>query len=274
MKYKYLSGNAFKSVCKYSSGHYSSAREPHFDFKVRKDLDNNYVFVKTEYIATFFEYIHLDFPFKIITHNSDEAIDHRFLKYLDNPLIEEWYGQNINVDHPKLRSIPIGLANPKWAHGNQRTMDLAIDAEYWKDKKRFVYVNFDIGTNPPERQKCLQETGLQMAGRESFPNYLRDMGESFFALSPNGNGIDCHKHWECFYMRTIPIVTRSLNLKYYRDYPFLIIDDWKDFKDLELTPELYKKIWNNFNVDHILLDNYLLKIGLQNEQATFAGLFR
>ncbi len=267
MKYKYLSGNAFKNICKYSSGHYSSAREHHFNFKVRKDLDNNYVFVKTEYIPTFFEYIHLDFPFKIITHNSDEAIDHRFLKYLDNPLVQEWYGQNINIEHEKLRSIPIGLANPKWAHGNQEAIELAIEAEHWRNKCKKVYVNFDIGTNPLERQKCLQETGLEMAGRTSFPDYLRSMGESFFALSPNGNGIDCHKHWECFYMKTIPIVTRSINLKHYKGYPFLVIDDWKDFKNLELTPELYEKTWNNFNPEQLLFDNFVLRTGLSNDQA-------
>ena len=274
MDYKYLSGNAFKSICKYSSGRYTSARDHNFDFKIRDDVENNYVFVKTEYIPTFFEYIHLDFPFKIITHNSDEAIDKRFLKYIDNPLVEKWYGQNINIDHPKLCSIPIGLANPKWKHGNQDAIDVVNKKRLFEEKDNLLYVNFDIGTNSPERLKCLRHTPTTRSQRTSFPEYLEKMSRSYFALSPDGNGIDCHKHWECFYLRTIPIVTRSLNLKYYKDCPFLIIDDWEDFKNLALTPELYHKIWNDFDTEKILLDNFLLKIGLRNEEKRFAGFFR
>lgn len=264
INYKYLSGNAFKSICKYSCGHYTSAREHHFNFKVRDDIENNYVFIKTEYTFPFFEHIHLDFPFTVITHNSDEAIDERFRQFIDHPLVEKWYGQNINLKHHKLESVPIGLANPKWAHGNPDAVSKVIresqPATYRKTSP--VYVNFDIGTNPQERLSCLEETGLQNADTVDFPTYLNAMSESYFAVSPNGNGIDCHKHWEALYLKTIPIVTKSVNMDFYKDMPFLVLNDWSELKNITLSKELYESIWKDFNPDTILFPQYVNKKGL------------
>ena len=257
--YQYLSGNAFKSICKYSCGHYTSAREHGFNFKVDDNRNNNYVFVKTEYIPSFFNYIDLKFPFTLITHNSDESIDERFLSFIDHPLVEKWYGQNINIRHPKVSSIPIGLANPKWSHGNPENFSKALENHSPHNKNSLVYVNFDIGTNPHERLKCLEETGLPNSERVDFSTYLKDMAESYFTLSPNGNGIDCHKHWEALYLQTIPVVTKSINMEFYTDLPFLVLDDWSEFKNITLSEELYRSIWKKFDPTSLLFNNYINK---------------
>ena len=72
---QYICGNAFKNFCKYSVGSYSDARNHDFDFTVKEHVDNDFVFVKTEYLEAFFRYIKLDFKFNLITHNSDLPID-------------------------------------------------------------------------------------------------------------------------------------------------------------------------------------------------------
>lgn len=259
-KHKYLCGNAFKELCKYSCSHYTDARSHDFDFRVKHEVENNYVFVKTEYLGHFFKYIKLDFPFVLFTHNSDLPIDENFLNYIENPQVQLWYGQNINIDHPKVKSIPIGLANPKWAHGNPNNMDKAINRAHWKDKENLVYCNFDIGTNPFERSVCLEETGLEMAARVSSEEYLKQTGKSYFTLSPNGNGIDCHKHWESFHLKTIPIVTKSKNIDFYNHLPFLVIDSWKEYRNLDLSQELYDKIWGNFDPSTLFFENYVKNI--------------
>jgi hypothetical protein len=58
-------------------------------------------------------------PFILVTHNGDLPVDGNYLQYMDNPNLIKWYGQNIMVIHPKLQSIPIGIANEKWDHGNE-----------------------------------------------------------------------------------------------------------------------------------------------------------
>ena len=272
---KYLCGNAFKSICKYSCGSYTDAFKHDFDFRVKKNVDNDLVFVKTEYLEHFFCYIKLDFDYTLISHNSDLSIDDSLLvdnksvlQWVDNPQIKKWYTQNVCCDHPKVHSIPIGIGNPKWKHGNEKDLDEAIANEYWKNKNNLVYCNFNISTNTVERTKCLQYSGMEMPNGNGgyynldFPPYLKELGESYFVLSPNGNGVDCHKHWESLYLRTIPIVTKSRNMEFYKDLPFLVIDDWQDYKDLKLSKELYENIWKDFDPSSLYFENYVKKLGL------------
>ena len=136
-------------------------------------------------------------------------------------------------------------------------MQIAIDQQYWKNKDNILHCNFDIGTNPLERNKCLHETGSQLSKRVPFEQYLEEMGKSYFTLSPNGNGIDCHKHWEALYLKTIPIVTKSINIEFYKHLPFLVIDDWEDYKNLNLSKELYDEIWGDFNPESLYFNNYV-----------------
>ena len=129
----------------------------------------------------------------------------------------------------------------------KRVQDLSVE------KNNLVYVNFDIYTNPLERQSCLQEIGLTMEERTPFGEHLENLAGSHFCISPNGNGLDCHRHWESLYLKTIPIVTRStfVELLAEKGLPLLIIDDWPKFKSLDLSPSVYKGIWRDFNPDSL-----------------------
>ena len=77
--------------------------------------------------------------------------------------------------------------------------------------------------------------------------YLEDMARSYFTVSPFGNGADCHKTWESLYLKTVPIVTESININFYKNLPIIIISDWSKFNINELNEETYNKIWGDFN---------------------------
>ena len=68
--YKYICGNAFKSLCKYSVGKYTGPHQHDFAVNVNSQ-ENNRVFVKTEYLANFFHYFNLDFEFEINLAKND-----------------------------------------------------------------------------------------------------------------------------------------------------------------------------------------------------------
>ena len=68
-------------------------------------------------------------------------------------------------------------------------------------------------------------TSLSVRGL-TIPQYLQQLSDHKFAFSPPGNGVDCHRIWECFYLGVIPIVKRSPHTENYKDLPVLIIDDW------------------------------------------------
>lgn len=267
-KYKFICGNAFKHSCRYSVGKYHDSRRHDFEFKIKKEIDNNLVFIKTEYTADFFRYINMDYPFSVVTHNSDITIDENFLPFIENKKVNRWYGQNININHEKVTPVPIGLANPKWPHGNQETLFSIQEENISKDK--LLYVNFDKYTNLGERQKCLEETGVELEEKTDFKSYLREVARSYFVLSPNGNGIDCHKHWEAFYLNAIPVVSNSINVDYFvkRGLPFLVVNEWSAFKNITLSPELYKKIWKNFDPNFLNFNNYFWRHVIQSKSCS------
>ena len=184
------------------------------------------------------------------------------------PNINKWYTQNLIFNHPKLRPIPIGIANPKWSHGNQSRFSEIISEQQEKTEK--VYVNFNVSTNPTARYDCLNKIGDQypIQNKKNYPNsasirdhdlfvdstqkdYLRNIAKSCFTVSPVGNGVDCHKTWEALYMKSIPIVTRWHGAEKFKEMgiPMIIIDDWSELKDLHLTIDLYKKVWGDFGIE-------------------------
>lgn len=249
-----ITGNKFKTISDYI-----------LDEKgFRKTDINNLIpvfFIKTDFIDVFFKQYKPSINYKIITHNSDYPISEKHLTYLNDDNLIKWYGQNINTIHPKLESIPIGIANEIWVHGNEEIIKNEISLK--KIKNNLIYSNFDISTNPYERMKCSEsmiKNGISISPRQNFKQYLNELNSSLFSISPNGNGIDCHKIWESLYLKTIPIVTKSINIDYYSDYPILIIDDWESFRKEDITIELYNKIIKKYDNSKLELNHFLEKI--------------
>lgn len=238
----FITGNKFKKISNYSFDEYG--------FNVVNPPKNNETikyFVKIDFVHKFFELEHKK-PFILITHNGDIPVNETHLSYLNNPNLISWYGQNVNILHPKLKSIPIGIANEQWPHGNESLFLNMINCNIQKEK--LVYVNFDINTNINERTYCIkqiQKNGLSMEIKLPFEGYLKELAKSYFVVSPNGNGIDCHKTWEALYLKTIPIVTESININHYQNLPIIILKSWSDFDKELFTPEYYKKIWSDFD---------------------------
>jgi hypothetical protein len=49
-----------------------------------------------------------------------------------------------------------------------------------------------------------------------------------FVLSPQGNGLDCHRTWEALCLGCYPIVKTSWLDPLFDDLPVWIVDDWTD----------------------------------------------
>jgi hypothetical protein len=247
-----ITGNKFKKLCDFVLD------ENGF---VKTEVINNipFFFVKTDLVNLFFSKFIPNYPFKLITHNGDFPITGNYLNYLNNPFLISWYAQNVNFKHEKLKSIPIGIANEIWPHGDEKILINEINKN--KEKTNLVYCNFDLQTNFYERNKCfifMNKNSLKMSNKTNFKNYISELNNSFFCLSPNGNGIDCHKTWESIYLKTIPVVTESININFYNDYPIYIIKSWETFNVNELTEELYYRIIKKLDYNKLKI-NFFIK---------------
>lgn len=186
--------------------------------------------------------------FVLVSHNEDANITAEYMPILEHPLLKHWYAQNILIRHEKLTSIPIGVANEMWPHGN---LDTIVHASNHTNQPRPTdfYFNFDIGTNPGARNLCrteLEKKGLQFVERVPFGVYVQHMLGAKFTISPPGNGVDCHRIWEAYYMGVIPILLRSgFTEQVAENFPCILLDKWDDFDHnacLSQYDELYAKL--------------------------------
>jgi hypothetical protein len=170
----------------------------------------------------------LDHRFVLISHNSDDGVDARFLKTLDDPRIVHWFAQNVSIDHPKLTPLPIGIANAQWPHGQVADF-IAAAAAAPSSKQDVIYCNFGVGTNPTRisiHKRVAASGAISMAPGKPFRRYLADLAQCRWCLSPPGGGLDCHRTWEALYLGVVPIVARTAQgAALYDGLPVIRIED-------------------------------------------------
>ena len=191
-------------------------------------------------------------PFRLVLHNSDDEFGEKQLKYLDIPNCKKIYTQNMNVKHPQVEPLPIGIANSCWDWGDSKIMDEVINEGFSDTNPLFIYANFTKGDGVryERRKDCydiLSENGIIMQESTDYKTYLQDLKKFKFCLSPEGNGIDCYRTWEALYMKTIPICKRSVMVEEFaKTFPIYIVDDWKKF-DIDDVWSSYDSFnWDNW----------------------------
>ncbi len=198
------------------------------------------------FIDKYFE--HLNNDTIIITHNSDDHITESCKDLLDSPKIKKWYCQNRQFEHEKLITIPIGLANSQWPHGNQKMIEEVRNENNKKDI--LVYKNFDVSTSPIWRLPCHELTkmnGIPMYPNKSNEDYWRMLSRSAFVISPRGNGVDCHRIWECLYLKTVPVLFDEVNFSQFKHLPVLNVpnSNWENIT-IDFLRDKYSEFKNRF----------------------------
>ena len=216
-------------------------------------------------------------PFILLTNNSDWTIPddvmYEYTRIVNHPLLTHWFSQNCVVDHPKITRIPIGLdyhtltptrkqqfswsqpeAHP-WGLKQEPVIQEQILNRFKSQSKPFwerlptAYANFQFlmttrygkidrvdayNTIPKslvyyEPRKCVRI--------ECWTNMINHA----FVISPQGNGLDCHRTWEALCLGCIPIIKTSGLDTLFEDLPVWIVNSWS-----ELTEENMKNKINEF----------------------------
>lgn len=236
LKEDIITGNAFKNIC----DDFLDEEKKFIDITKKPKL----IFLKTDWIEIFKLKVlpHIDYQFKLVTHNADRPAISGNLDLLEDSRLIMWYGMNIDTIHPKLQPIPIGIANEKWPHGDKNILLKIINEN--NKKENLVYCNFDITTNYNKRNNtmiaCKQHTYIDFEySKLSFENYTRKLSTYKYVISPPGNSVDCHRIWESIYLGVIPIIEEHLAMRYYYDLPIMFV---KSFNDISV--DLLQKEYN------------------------------
>ena len=181
---------------------------------------------------------------------------------IEDDRIIHWFSQNSNFEHPKMTKIPIGLDyhtlatkdnHTSWGDVNKTAKEqethLLTVASLIVNKELKCYSNYRY------RVFCRKYTNDRIDSINQVPEELVYYEPQFilrivswvkqlhykFVLSPNGNGLDCHRTYEALALGCYPIIKSCPIDSLFDDLPVLIVKEWSD-----VTLELLKKTSDDF----------------------------
>jgi hypothetical protein len=213
------------------------------------------IFVNTWTLTKFFNIIFplLNGSYTFISHNSDLGIEQRHIPFLESKKVIKWFSQNTYTEHKKLVTLPIGLGNQQYSHGNLQLIKQIAETNL--NKELLVFKNFDVNTNFNERSradKITTNNNIPMWPHMDQTEYFTRLAQSAFVISPFGNGVDCHRIWECLYFNTVPVVKEHICFQQFKHLPILFVNDW-DVVTEDFLRQNLKRV-NNSNLKELSLD--------------------
>lgn len=191
-------------------------------------------------------------------------------KILNNNYIKKWYIQNydMTIIHEKMCHYPIGID----FHTGKWLMDMNINLKinfYNKVRnKNILYNNSKIFCDTHlSKTHNDRETMYEILKNNNYIDFLSEQlnfkqiinqyRKYKFILSPRGNGLDCHRTWECFLCGCIVITTSSSLDKMWIEHelPVVILKEWSELNMINLRHALffwYQKFNKYTNEEHIL----------------------
>lgn len=156
-------------------------------------------------------------PCILITHNADRNID-ASLSALKPECVRHWFAQNVTVDRPDVTPIPLGLERPTVSGSRTRPEAFQTAARQTAEMRNLAYLNHSDWTNRRERipirwSLCWRDWVTVRRGPTPFEEYLQEMTRHRCVISPEGNGLDCHRTWEALYLGAIPLVRDSAAMR-------------------------------------------------------------
>lgn len=172
------------------------------------------VFVKTDFLDMFLEKTPIYVPITLITGVSDMSpSDSASRTILSNPNIVEWIGCNINVSHPKIQKVLIGVGEAGRANGDHDTLiRLHTNRPKWEDKIDSMCIPYHSNTH-------IERTFEHMLPKLPFEDYMKEIGKYRFVRCKRGNGLDTHRFCEILLMGSVPVVDHSPLDDLYTQFP-------------------------------------------------------
>ncbi len=207
------------------------------------DIWNNpsCVFCYTHCLNSFSDHLHtLQNSCVLILTNSDQNVSYDYCKaVLDCQTIYHIFSQNLLFQHPKVTSIPIGIANRMWPHGNLQHFSVYSPELVSIMKVKDIFCSVNPSTNSEKRLPCLnriKDLGIPNLLNMSHPQYLNELAQHKYCICPEGNGMDTHRFWEALYLQSIPIVIHSPFIDGVQNLgiPCICVESWDHFDPSQL----------------------------------------
>jgi hypothetical protein len=235
-------------------------------------------------------------PFILITNNSDwtipDDVRYEFARLINHPLLTHWFAQNCVIDHPSLTRIPIGLDYHTlaptrkqvfaWSQPERHSWGIKVDPTiqeqsllqfqlmskpFWERQVK-AYANFQFLMTTRygkiDRTDCLNTVSKDLVYYEP-TKCIRaicwdNMIKHAFVLSPQGNGLDCHRTWEALCLGCIPIVKTSGLDPLFEGLPVWIVSSWSEVTRENMVSKINEFKERTFQTERLTLDFWRKRI--------------
>ncbi|MEI8124592.1 MAG: hypothetical protein WCG42_02415 [Parachlamydiaceae bacterium] len=240
-------------------------------------------------------------PFVLVTSGSDRSFpsetglkQKELNKFLSSDKILHIFAQNCDdmKSHPNISPLPIGVdfhsiaykfpqgcwgetGSPLQQEARLKTILKNLQPTYMRKKKAFVDFQHsdNIRYGPNKRYLSLGEdrtsifkrllpTGVIDHGElMARSNLWQTKGQYAFSISPQGNGLDCHRTWEDLILGCIVIVKTSPLDSMYEGLPVVIVQDWSEItaENMDLWLTQYADAFTNPSYREKLTNRYWMK---------------
>ena len=133
----------------------------------------------------------------------------------------------------KVIPAPYGMQR-RMHPADRRIEDLQEAMKNNPDATQLLYVNHNDSTHTDRigLKDMFRSWATVQDTRVDYPNFLSNLAKHKFVLSPRGNAIDCHRHWEVLYMKRVPVMKRYPYLEeLFKDWPVLFVDKYTDITE-------------------------------------------
>jgi hypothetical protein len=237
--------------------------------------------------------------FKLLTNNSDATLPDDYsvecTAILNHPNLIHWFSQNWVGTHPNVTQIPIGLdyhsmrpiktaalnavrmpqpnkmgwgANkePRAQEHDLLRIQRSAPAFWQREVKAYANFQFMMWTRygKDDRKRALDVVPKHLVYYEPVkaPRDVcwSNMARHAFVLSPQGNGLDCHRTWEALCLGCIPIVKSSGLNSLFDGLPVWIVGDWTEVTEASMRSKIEEFRPRQFAYEKLTLSYWQSKI--------------
>ena len=244
----FIDGDMFENMCDLGFGDkYTKLKK--LDLTILNDFIVSFkenrlplIYVDSDRVKDFFEIVkNYDKSFALLSHNGDTNFYDQDIQNRPK-CIKKWFGQNIDAENnDNILSLPIGLERKFWS--NHKHKKFGLQHNVIKElrtkiisKNDKIFICHNDSTNTIKRGWIKpffmkNEDYYIQQNNVSFKDFYINIMSYEYMISPEGNGIDCHRTWEILYLNSIPILEDSIyNRNIYSNLPVMMI---KSFKDID-----------------------------------------
>jgi hypothetical protein len=235
-------------------------------FNPKDVFPGSVIFLTGHGAPDFFKYIHpqIEHPYIILY-----MFGGLYGPILDDPKIIHFFCAGgdgaLKNNHPKYSYMPIGIFREGYVYRNQKQMNDLFLQLRTKEKKKMVYMNITLhpwATWRHEIYNAFKDRPyvFSVNRRKGFSDYMNEMADYKFVISPRGDVLDCYRHWEAIMLGCIPIMKRSEIDCLFAELPVLIIDDWNQitedflnqkYREIKSKQYDYSKLYLRYWIDRI-----------------------